>query len=118
MNKTWGWMMLDLPVVTLGPDNSLAMQGRRDAKGTLSLDINGARANASGLLHNFVSGNGDKAETEAAAQRLVTPEMIADPARRSTISATIGHVTGQNGTHFSNLDAQFSLIDDWVYGLK
>lgn len=118
MNNTWDWMALDLPVVKLGPDNSLAMQGRRDAKGTLAIDISGARADASGLLHNFVSGNGDKAEAEAAATRLVTPDMVADPARRSNITANIAHVTGQNGTHFSDLDARISLIDDWVYGLK
>lgn len=118
MNKTWDWMALDLPVVKLGPDNSLAMQGRRDAKGTLSLDINGARANASGLLHNFVSGNGDKAEAEAAVSRLITPEMVADPAYRSIISASIAHVSAQNGAHFSKLDAHFTLIDDWVYNLK
>ncbi len=118
MNKTWDWMSLDLPVVRLGPANSFAMQGRRDAKGTLSLDISGARADASGLLHSFVSGNGDKAEAEAAASRLVTPEMVADPARRSAISASIAHVTGQNGTHFSKLEAHFTLIDDWVYALK
>lgn len=118
MNKTWDWMMVDLPTVKLGPDNDLALKGARNDKGTLTVNAIGPRANASGLLHDFVSGNGDKAEAEAAATRLVTPEMVADPARRTDINATIAHVTGQNDTSFSDLTAHFSIIDDWVYSLS
>ena len=118
MNKSWDWMMLDLPVVKLGPDNDLTLKGARDAKGTLVVNAVGARADASSLLHDFVSGNGDKAEAEAAATRLVTPEMVADSARRTDINAAIKHVTGQNETHFADLEAHFSLVDDWVYSLS
>ncbi|MCE9650380.1 MAG: AsmA-like C-terminal domain-containing protein [Parvibaculum sp.] len=115
MNKTWDWMSADLPVVKLGPDNDLAMRARRDDKGELTLDVHGQKADAGGLLRSFISGSGDEAETEAAATRIVTPEMEAAPERRTLIRASIGDVAGQNGARFSNLDASFTLIDDWVY---
>ena len=118
MNKSWDWMMLDIPVVKLGPDNDLKLKGQRDDKGRLVIDATGARANASGLLHDFVSGNGDKAASEIAANRLVTPEMTIDPARRTDINADIAHVVSQNETSFSELQTRFSLIDDWVYTLS
>lgn len=115
MNKNWGLMSANLPVVKLGPENDLAVQARRDAKGELTADINGPKADARGLLHTLISGSGDKAETEAAATRVVTPEMESDPARRSVIRAAVSEVAGQNGTKFTQLDASLTLIDDWVY---
>jgi hypothetical protein len=118
MNKNWDWMSATIPAVKLGPDNDLAMRARRDEKGELTLDVNGPKADARGLLHSFISGSGDKAETEAAAVRLVTPEMENEPARRTVIRAVVGDVTGQNGAKFANLDASFTLIDDWVYLLS
>ena len=117
MNKSWDWMMVDLPTVKLGPDNDLALKGQRDAKNTLVVEATGARADASDLLHDFVSGNDDKAEREAAANRLVTPEMVADLSRRTNINVAVTHVKGQNDTSFSDLKARFSIIDGWVYTL-
>lgn len=118
MNKSWDWMSLNFPTVKLGLNNNLAIRGRRDDKGTLTIDINGPKADASGLLHNFVSGNGDKADAELDAARLLTPEIAADPARRTIVRAAIGDVAGQNETHFSNIDAHFTLVDDTVYTLN
>lgn len=118
MNKTWDWMSASLPVVKLGPSNDLAMRARRDAKGELTLDVNGPKADARGLLRAFIADSGDKAEADAAATRVVTPEMESDPARRTVIRAAIGEVAGQNETKFSNLDASFTLIDGWVYLLN
>src|SRR5690606_34474051 len=60
MNKSWDWMSLSFPKVQLGPRNNLSMRGRRDDQDTLSLDINGTSADVGGLLHNFVSGGGDR----------------------------------------------------------
>lgn len=118
MNHDWDWMSANLPVVKLGPDNDLAMRASRDAAGTLSLDITGARADARGLLHTLIAGSGDKAEAEAAATRLITPAMENDPARRSVIRASIGKVVAQNDTKFSGLKGDFTLIDDWVYLIR
>src|SRR3546814_9506437 len=115
MDKNWDWISADLPTIKLGPANDLAMRAGRDAKGELALDVNGLKADARGLLHTFISGSGDKAEAEAAAVRIVTPEMESAPERRTVIRAAIGDVTGQNEAKFANLDASFTLIDDWVY---
>ena len=118
MNKSWDWMSLNFPTVKLGPNNNLAIRGRRDDKGTLTIDVNGPKADASGLLHNFVSGNGDKAEAAKSAERLLTPDMIADPALRTTVRAAVGDVAGQNATRFSNIDAHFTMVDDTVYTMS
>tara|TARA_R110000824_G_scaffold366730_2_gene555513 strand:- start:5887 stop:9342 length:3456 start_codon:yes stop_codon:yes gene_type:complete len=119
MDRKWDWQSISFPQITLGPDNYLSIRGRRNDEGALSLDINGLRANASLLLRNVVGGDGStQADPQAAAeaaQRLVTPEMLADKSRRTVIRAAIGTVLGQNATRFSNLDARFTLIDDWVY---
>jgi hypothetical protein len=118
MNKSWDWMSLSFPKVQLGPRNNLSMRGRRDDQGTLTLDINGTSADVGGLLHNFVSGSGDRAEAELAANRLVTPAMLDDDARRTIIRAAAGTAYGQNDTRMTNLDARITLIDNWVYGLN
>ena len=118
MNKSWDWMSLNFPTVKLGPHNNLAVRGRRDDMGTLTIDVNGPKADASGLMHNFVSGSGDKEEAEIAANRLLTPDMVADPARRTVIRAAVGDVAGLNDTRFSNIDAHFTLVDDTVYTMN
>tara|TARA_R110000868_G_scaffold108656_3_gene296371 strand:+ start:2968 stop:6447 length:3480 start_codon:yes stop_codon:yes gene_type:complete len=118
MNKSWDWMSLNFPSVQLGPNNNLAIRGRRDDKGTLTIDVNGPKADASGLLHNFVSGNGDKADAELAATRLLTSDMVADPALRTVVRAAVGDVAGQNGTRFSNIDAHFAMVDGDVYTMS
>ncbi|MGB3808992.1 MAG: AsmA-like C-terminal region-containing protein [Parvibaculum sp.] len=115
MDKNWDWISAALPVVKLGPHNDLSMNAQRDDKGELTLDIKGVKADARGLLHSFVSGNGDKKEAEAAATRIVTPAMESDPARRTVIRAALGEVAAQNDTKFTGLDASLTLIDDWVY---
>ncbi|MDO8289568.1 MAG: AsmA-like C-terminal domain-containing protein [Parvibaculum sp.] len=115
MNKSWDWMRMNFPQVKLGPKNDINMRGRRDEAGTLIVDINGPKADASGLLHNFVAGDGDQAAAEESALRIITPDMIADPARRTVLRAAIGDVTGLNDTRFANLDAKFTLTDDLVY---
>ncbi|MGV8996548.1 MAG: AsmA-like C-terminal domain-containing protein [Parvibaculaceae bacterium] len=115
MNKSWDWMSMAFAQVKLGPYNDLAVRGRRDDAGTLTIDITGPKADASGLLHNFIAGDGDKASTEAAALRIITPDMVADPARRTVLRAAVADVRGQNDTFFSNIDARFTLVDDEVY---
>lgn len=118
MDRKWDWISADLPTVMLGPTNDLAMRASRDAKGELVLNVRGLKADARGLLHTFIAGSGDKTEAEAAAVRIVTPEMEAAPERRTLIRAAIGDVIGQNGAKFTNLDASFTLIDDWVYLMR
>lgn len=118
MNHDWDWMSVNLPVIRLGAKNDLTMRGRRDDQGTLTLDINGRKADIAGLLHDFMSGSGDKAEAEATANRIVTPDMVADASRRTVIRAAIGEAAGQNGTAFTDLDAHVTLIDNWVYALS
>ena len=118
MNKSWDWMSMSFPQVKLGAANDLAVRGRRDNAGTLTLDITGHKADASGLLHNFISGDGDKASAEEAALRIVTPDMVVDPARRTVLRAAVGTVRGLNETVYSNVDAHFTLVDDWVYAFS
>ena len=118
MNKSWDWMSMAFSQVKLGPNNDLTVRGRRDDAGALTIDITGPKADASGLLHNFVAGDGDKADAEATALRIVTPDMVADPARRTVLRAAIGTVAGQNDTRYSDIDAHFTLVDDWVYAFS
>ncbi|MES1991992.1 MAG: AsmA-like C-terminal region-containing protein [Pseudomonadota bacterium] len=118
MNKSWDWMSITFPQVKLGPHNDLAVRGRRDGAGTLTLDITGPKADASGLLQNLGSGDGDKEEAKAAALRIVTSDMVADPARRTVLRAAIGTVAGQNDSRYSDIDAHFTLLDDWVYAFN
>src|SRR3546814_19728568 len=115
MDKNWDWISADLPTIKLGPANDLAMRAGRDAKGELALDVNGLKADARGLLHTFISGSGDKAEAEAAAVRIVPPEMESAPERRTVIRSAIGAVPGPNEATFATLDATFPPIDELVY---
>jgi len=105
----------NLPTVKLGPTNDLALKAQRDANGQLVVDIEGPKADARGLLHAFISGNGDKAEAERAATRLLTPEMEKDQTLRTAIRARIGEVAAQNDAKFTDLDARVALIEGDVY---
>ncbi|HMM14678.1 MAG TPA: AsmA-like C-terminal domain-containing protein [Parvibaculum sp.] len=108
----------DFPVVKLGPSNDLALKAKRDQKGTLVLDISGAKADARGLIQDFISGSGDKAEAEKAATRMLTPEMEQDPSLRSLIRANVAEVAAQNDTKFTGLKASFTQIDGEVFVME
>ena len=105
----------NVATVKLGPANDLAIKARRDEGGQLVVDIEGPKADARGLLHNFISGTGDKAEAERAATRLITPEMEQDTTLRTAIRARIGEVLTQNGEKVTDLDARIALLDGDVY---
>jgi hypothetical protein len=105
----------NVPTVKLGPTNDLAVKARRDERGQLIVDIDGAKGDARGLLHNFISGTGDKAEADRAATRLLTPEMEQDAALRTAIRARIGEVMTQNGEKVTDLDTRIAMIDGDVY---
>ncbi len=105
----------NIPTVKLGPTNDIALKAQRDANGQLVVDIEGPKADARGLLHAFISGNGDKAEAERAATRLLTPEMEKDQTLRTAIRARIGEVAAQNDAKFTDLDARVALIEGDVY---
>lgn len=108
-------LAVDFPVVKLGPANDLVAKARRDEKGTLLVDIVGAKADARGLLHAFISGSGDKSKSDESATRALTPEMERDASLRTEIRADIGDVTAQNETKFSGLKARFTQIDGDVF---
>jgi len=115
IGKSGRVLAADFPVVKLGPANDLVAKARRDEKGTLLVDIVGAKADARGLLHAFISGSGDKSKSDEAATRVLTPEMERDASLRAEIRADIGDVTAQNETKFSGLKAQFTQIDGDVF---
>jgi hypothetical protein len=108
-------MLADFPTLKLGPDNDLVAHVRRDDRGQLLVALKGAKYDARGILHDFISGNGDKKEAEEAATRVLTPEMEQDPTRRTQISAVFDEVAAQNGTKLSHVDGRFTLIDGSVY---
>lgn len=105
----------NVPTVKLGSTNDLALKARRDERGQLIVDIEGAKGDARGLLHAFISGTGDKAEAERAATRLITPEMEQDPTLRTAIRARIGDVMAQNDEKVTDVDARIALIEGDVY---
>ena len=105
----------DFPVVKLGPTNDLTAKASRDGTGALVVDILGARADARGLIHNFIVGSGDKAEADAAATRLLTPEMETDPTLRTQIHASLGEATAQNDAKLTALKADITQIGGDVY---
>lgn len=105
----------DFPTIKLGGKNDVTAKARRDGKGELLVDISGSKADAGGLLHDFIAGSGNKAEAEKAATRLLTPEMEQDLSRRSIIRADLHEVAAQNGTKVTSVTALFTQIDDEVY---
>lgn len=105
----------DLPVLRLGSGNDLKIRAERGKTGELAVEIGGPKADARGLVRQLVSGSGEPEDREAAAKRMLTAEMLADPARRTNIRVMADDVTAPNGTAFRGLRADVVLIDDYLY---
>ncbi|MEQ8282528.1 MAG: AsmA-like C-terminal domain-containing protein [Parvibaculum sp.] len=108
----------DFPVVKLGPDNDFAFAAGPADDAAVAMTMGGARFDARQLLADIVSGS-EKDDDEADEEPLLlSPAIVADPARRTTIRAEIARATGNNDTMFRAVSADVVQVDGRLWTLN
>ena len=114
----------NLPVVKLGPDNDFSFMAGATDDTSVTMTVTGARFDARRLLADMIVGSkGDTEEeadaaTEEAGPPLLSPELVADPARRTAMRAEIARVVGNNDTMFNAVSAHVVQVDDRIWTLN
>ncbi|MEX1154389.1 AsmA-like C-terminal region-containing protein [Parvibaculum sp.] len=108
----------NLPVVRLGADNDFAFMAAPTEDTSLTMTVSGARFDARRILANIISGS-ENADDEAAGEPpSLSPEAVADPARRTAIRAEIARATGNNDTTFHAVSADVVQVDGRIWTLN
>jgi len=102
----------DFPVVRLGPDNDFAFAAGPADDAAVAMTIGGARFDARQLLAGIVSGSEKDDEETDEEPPFLSPETVADPARRTTIRAEIARAAGNNETMFRAVRADVVQVDE------
>lgn len=111
----------DFPAVKLGPDNDFSFAAGPADDAAVAMSIGGARFDARQILSDIISGsdkNGEEAEVADEQTPLLSPDAVADPARRTTIRAEIARATGNNDTMFRAVSANVVQVDGRLWSLN
>ncbi|MDP2123345.1 MAG: AsmA-like C-terminal domain-containing protein [Parvibaculum sp.] len=112
----------NLPIVRLGPDNDFSFMAGPTDDTSVTMTVRGARFDARRLLAEIISGRKDDDEEaqddDGSQPPLLSPDVVADPARRTAIHAEIARATGNNDTTFNAVSAKIVQVDGHIWTLN
>ncbi|MBX3506723.1 MAG: AsmA-like C-terminal domain-containing protein [Parvibaculum sp.] len=109
-----GLVAADMPVVKLGEHNDFSFRAGPVADAALQMEVKGARFDARGLLSSFLGGSKKEDEAAAGPERepvILTGEVVADPMRRTMLTADIAEATGHHGTLFGGVSVRLVQVE-------
>lgn len=113
-----GLVAADMPVVKLGEHNDFSFRAGPVADAALQMEVKGARFDARGLLSSFLGGSKKEEETAAGPERepvILTGEVVADPMRRTMLTANIAEATGHHGTLFGGVSVRLVQVEGQLW---
>ena len=112
----------DFPAVKLGEHNDFTFKAGPSENAALSMEVEGQRFDARGVLSEFLAGNGEEAATAGGeppvVPDLLTEEVAKDPLRRTVLTAEIARATGHNETSFNDVAVRLVQVDGRTWSMN